>query len=258
MDQSIKQRARLSGPPTSHAALTNMGLALRTMMDCWEAGCHGSRFGVFYGFSGYGKTYASTYVAAKTGAVYVHAKSCWTPKSIARAIAEELGVYRRSANVDDLVQAITTELRRDPRPIIIDEMDHLVQTKKQVELIRDIYDDALEVPFLLIGEEALPAKLKEWERFDNRILVATPAQPASANDALTLRDHYCRGVRIDDDLVEHIRIECAGVTRRIVNNLRQAQEEAKKGGAAEINLAWWGDRPLRTGEYAPRRKGLVS
>lgn len=236
----------------ANAPLTNMHLAMRTMMDCREAGPGAPRMGLFYGFSGYGKSVAAAFVAAQTGAIYLQAQSVWTQRSFLETLAGELGITRLDRTVARLMGQIITQLNHSPVDIIIDEMDALVN-KRQVEIIRDIYEGS-HAAILMIGEEALPAKLKEWERFDNRILVATPAQPASPADALMLRDCYCTRTRVSDDLAELFRERTRGVARRIVVNLQAAQRIAAEEGLLEIDAAWWGNRPVQTGDVAARRR----
>jgi hypothetical protein len=208
--------------------------------------------GVFYGFSGYGKTVAAGFAAARTGAIYIQAQRIWTQKTVLETLAEELGIARLARSGPAIFKQVVEQLARAPVDIIIDEMDYLAD-KGLVEVIRDIHD-ATRVAILMIGEEALPSKLKRWERFDNRILLATAAQPASVEDALLLRDHYCHRITIADDLAELFRQSCRGVTRRIVNNLQAAQRYAAVEGVSSIDAAWWGNRPIATGEVTPRRR----
>lgn len=240
-----------AGPPIGHAQLTNMALALQTLVDCVEAGDNSPRLGLFYGFSGYGKSVGAAFAGARTGAAYIEAKSIWTQRTLLEAIAEELGIARLDRTAPRMLRQIIEELNRSPRPLIIDEMDHLVK-KQSVEIIRDIHD-ATSIAIMMIGEEALPGKLKEWERFDNRILIAQPAQPASEEDALKLRDHYCRRVAVADDLALMFRERCRAVTRRIVVNLQAAEREAAIDGEQRIDVRWWGNRPVRTGDIPTRR-----
>lgn len=240
-------------PGSGHAQLTNMQLALETLLACDEAGENSPRLGLFYGFSGYGKTVAAAFSAARTGAAYIEAKSIWTQRSILEAIAQEVGIIRLERSAPRILQQIIETLVAEPRPLIIDEMDHLVK-KQSVEIIRDIHD-ATRIGIMMIGEEALPAKLKAWERFDNRILMATPAQPASLDDARLLRDHYCTEVRVGDDLVDLIAERCRGVTRRIVVNLVSVQRKALSDGLTHADARWWGNRQLlATGDLPTRRK----
>jgi type II secretory pathway predicted ATPase ExeA len=251
-DLALQPRLDLGDRPTGHAPLTNMSLLLSTLMDCRESENPSARMGLYYGPSGYGKTVAAGFAAARTGAIYVQAQRIWTQKTVLEAIAEELGIARLERSGPRIFRQVVDQLNLAPVDIIIDEMDYLAD-KGLVEFIRDIHD-ATRIAILMIGEEALPAKLKRWERFDNRILVASPAQPASAEDALQLRDHYCHRIRIDDDLAELFRVRCRGITRRIVNNLQAAQRAAAVEGVTEINGAWWGDRPIATGDVVVRRR----
>lgn len=234
------------------ARLTNMHLAMSTMLDCHDAPEGSPRLAVLYGPSGYGKSVAAAHIAAHFRAAYIEAKSIWTQRSLLEAIAVELGVSRLARTGPKLLEQIIEHLTHDPVPLVIDEMDHLVK-RQSVEIIRDIHDGA-RVPILMIGEESLPAKLKEWERFDNRILVATPAQPATLQDALLLRDHYCTRAMVEDDLVAAISTACKGVTRRVVVNLQEAQKVAAGLGRTTIGVAEWDGRRFVTGALLPRQR----
>lgn len=234
------------------AQLVNLSLALRTYSACQNAGEGEPRLGLLYGNSGYGKTAAAAFTSARTGAAYIQAQSMWTQRSLVEAIAEELGITRLERSAPRILKQIIDLLNYEPRGLLIDETDYLVK-KQFVEIIRDIHD-ATRIPIVMIGEEALPAKLKEWERFDNRILIATPAQPSGIEDGRKLRDHYCKRVRIHDDLADLITQRCKGVTRRIVVNLSTVQDTAAEAGETAIDLKWWGKRPLQTGDVQTRRK----
>lgn len=249
---NFQPRLDLRDKPLGQAQLTNMALCLRTMLDCRDADEGSPRLGLFYGFSGYGKTVAAAFTAARTGAAYVEAKHVWTQRSFLEAVAAELGIPRPATTLARIFEQIVDQLNREPRPLIIDETDYLVK-KSCANLIRDIHD-ATRSGILMIGMEELPDLLREWEQFHNRILVATAAQPASDNDARALRDNYCQRVAVADDLVERFRLATGGVTRRIVVNLQAAQRAAMQEGIASIDLAWWGARPIQTGEVAARRR----
>lgn len=233
------------------AQLTNMGLALRTIMDCMAGNRDSPRLGLLYGYSGYGKSVGAAFAAARTNASYVCAKSVWTQRTLLEAIATSLGIVKLARTAPAILDQIIEQLTIHPRPLVIDEMDFLVK-RQSVEIIRDIHD-ATAIAIMMIGEEALPSKLKEWERFDNRIRVMTAAQPATQQDALKLRDHYCRRVRVSDDLALRFLEACKGCTRRIVNNLNEAEREALASGQDHADLAWWGNRPIMTGDVQARR-----
>lgn len=251
-DQLQLQRQTSADPAPGRTNLTNMALCLGTLESCRDVGPGAPRMGLFYGFSGYGKTISAAFAAAQTGAIYIPARSNWSVGALLRAIAHELGIARMEKRGPDLLDQICKQLNHTPADLIIDEMDNLAK-RPLVEIIRDIHD-ATQIAILMIGEEALPLKLKEWERFDNRILVATAAQPATPEDARRLRDLYCTRIHVADDLAEHFRTRTRAVARRIVVNLQAAQRLAAEAGLSAIDLAWWGDRPVYTGEAPVRRK----
>lgn len=238
--------------PVGFAQLANMRLALSTLLECQEAGPSQPRFGLFYGFSGYGKTTACAFAASQTQSAYIAAQSVWTSRTLLQAIARELGIAQPGKTSQEMLEKIVDQLNADPQALIIDEMDHIV-SKRFVEILRDIHD-ATRSAILMIGEEALPQKLKAWERFDNRILIATAAQPCDAEDTLKLRDHYCTRVHIADDLALAFQEACKGITRRITTNLSEAQRIGIEAGVNEIDLEWWGNRPVRNGEVIARRR----
>lgn len=203
-----------------------------------------------YGPSGFGKSVAATYVAIRRRAYYIQAKSVWTKKFILEAILAEMGM-RAVGTIPQMLEQIAQELAISNRPLIIDEMDHLVD-RNAVELIRDIYE-ASQAPILLIGEEQLPNKLKKWERFHGRVLSWVPAQPVALSDARKLVPLYAGDVHVADDLLEHLVDLSGGSVRRVAVNLEMIQDTALTSGWEEVDLAAWGKNPLYTGE-APKRR----
>lgn len=231
----------------SWAALGNMTLALDTMNAAIQASEGTPRMCVFFGKSGIGKTVSAAYVASLTNSAYLLARSVWTRRAFLEALAAELGIARLERTATRLMDQIVEQLQSQPRPLLIDEMDHLARNQV-TEVIRDIYD-ATDIPVMMIGEEKLPAKLKEWDRFDNRLLEVAQALPASLDDGRLLRDCYCRHVSVSNDLVDYFTERCDGVTRRIIVNLTRATRIAvDELGTTAIDRKLWGNREVRNGD----------
>jgi DNA transposition AAA+ family ATPase len=87
---------------------------------------------------------------------------------------------RPKATVGDMVDQIAQHLAILDVPLIIDEADHLV-ARRMIEIVRDIYEGS-QAPVILIGEELLPQKLREWERVHGRMLDWVAAQAADLAD----------------------------------------------------------------------------
>ena len=204
----------------------------------------------FYGPSGWGKSMSATAIANQSRAYYVQAKSVWTKKHFLKAILFEMGI-KPAGSIPEMADQVAEELAASRRPLIVDEMDHLVD-KNAVELVRDLYESS-QAPILLIGEEGLPNKLKKWERFHGRVLAWVQAEPVNLDDARALREIYCRDVHVADDLLNHLVEISHGSVRRVCVNLDLIQSETLGIGMDQMDRANWGRRDLYTGE-APKRR----
>lgn len=214
--------------------------------------------GCFYGFSGYGKTIATTYAVNKLDdtAVYVEVRSTWTRKKFVEALLQELtpGIRYGSRPTYDLIEIAAERLMVGRMVLFVDEADFVVD-RGYAEVIRDIYELA-KTPIVLIGEEDLPVKLERYERLHNRMARPAPAQPCSIDDARHLTRLYCDQVKVADDLLAHLVAEVNGCTRRVAANLDDIQEEALKNGWEDVNRKLWGDRKFNTGSVTTRRRSL--
>lgn len=232
------------------APLKNVGLCMGALARAMERPGHLPGMVTMYGPSGWGKSTAAAYAANETRAYYVQAKSSWTRKAALLAILGEMGVVP-ARTIYEMCDQVAEQLALSRRPLIVDEMDHLVE-RNAVEVVRDIYEGS-GAAILLIGEEMLPTKLKRWERFHGRMLDWVPAQPADLDDTRHLARLYCDRVTVAEDLLGRILDLSRGSVRRICVNLERVQELAIQRGLKGVGLAEWGDHELFTGE-APNRR----
>jgi hypothetical protein len=242
-----------SAPAASRtvAPLANVALCLTALERAMQRPSHLPGMVVLYGPSGWGKSFAAAHAANRHRCYYVEAKSTWSKRDVVRAVLKEMGIAP-AASTSEMLDQAAEQLVLSNRPLIVDEVDHLVR-RKEVEIIRDLYE-ASKAPILLIGEEQLPVKLKRYERFHGRVLQWAQAQPVTPDDAHALRRLYCTRAGIADDLLAKITDIAAGSVRRVVVNLELVQEEAAVQGWESVDLVRWGRRDLYTGD-APRRGG---
>lgn len=206
---------------------------------------------VLYGPSGWGKSMAASFCANKFDGIYVEARSYMTKKTFVESILKEMGL-RPGRTIAEMMEQTSEQLDLSQRPLIIDEMDHLVD-RNMIEIVRDLHEMS-RATILLIGEEQFPRKLKaRSERFHNRVLVWQPAQPMSREDARSLAEYYCVGVEVADDLLDHARKHAANVARVFCSNLDAIREHCQKDGIKKIDLAGWGKRELYNGDAPARR-----
>lgn len=234
---------------STFAPLRNVILASKAMEILVHREPNEPGMGAFYGDSGLGKSMAAAFVANRYRAVYVECRSYFTKKSLLLSILEELGL-QPGKTIYEMVRQIGAQLDHSRQPLIIDEMDHIVD-RNLVELLRDVYEVS-QTPILMIGEERFPAKLRKWERFHNRMLIWQPAERTDLEDTQKLAKLYSSDVELKTDLLEFFVKGARGVARRIVVNISTARREAKDAGKRTFSLADWGSRPVYNGE-PPRR-----
>lgn len=240
--------------PRNFAALKNVAAMMGLVHKLQSAALHLDRIGVFHGPSGYGKTRSTRYARNRTNAVLVEVKDTWTKKSFLKAVLFELGVQVPRGTIADMEEEVIRRLGEDlNRPLIIDEADRLVD-KGMIELVRSIYDGS-QAPVILVGEEVLPAKLSRIERVHNRVTVWTPAQPCDLEDVRKLAEAFYPRLTIEDALLEQVRSETRGVTRRVVANLERFDEWARNRGTVAITSGAYDGQFFTGATPLPRTAG---
>lgn len=204
----------------------------------------------FSGPSGFGKSTAAAFIAAKHQAYYIEVRSTWTKKAFLEQLVRLMGAAPKKI-VHEMADQAVDELGRSQRPLIIDEFDNAIE-RGLIELVRDLYEQA-KSPIVIIGEERLPLKVKKWERFDGRILEWAQAQPADISDAQALNAHYASDVSVSDDLLEKLVAASNGSVRRIVTNLDRIAHFSRDAGLKKIGIAEWAGQPIHTGS-APKMR----
>jgi DNA transposition AAA+ family ATPase len=151
----------------------------------------------------------------------------------------ELSIPLVKGSVSKRVIEIIRVLADDPRPIILDEADHLVK-KSLVDVIREI-SDPTHAPIIMIGEVHLPTKLQEFDLAHNRVLEWTLAEACALDDARELAKLYAGGLAIADDLLRKIVVDTDGCTRRVVTNIDRVRVFCLRQGIERINAAGYAE-----------------
>lgn len=238
------------GKEGAYAPISNVGLAGQALGRAIDRDPMLPGIVCLYGPSGYGKTQAAAYCANKYRGIYVECRSFFKAKSLMESLSQEAGL-RKVHTVAAMFGQLVEELALSRRPIIIDEVDHIVGATT-LQVIRDLHD-AAGCAVLLIGEENLHRELARTERFHNRVLQWVPAVAATLGDARTLTRYYSPAVEIADDLLKYFHKKTGANVRRLCVNLHNAQALALSQGWKTIDLAQWGDHEVYTGDAPPRR-----
>lgn len=227
-----------SAAGTGVAKLTNVGLALQAMKQVQAATAQMPRIAVLSGAAGLGKTQAAAYMAHPMGvnAVFVQLRPFETMKSLAQLLLTELDVrWKTQWSVGVMFEAICERLSMMQRPLVIDEFDHIAETKC-VDFIRAIHDKCA-TPIFLIGEERLQQKLlSRHERFHDRVLVWAPAVPCDVDDAAALARHYVPALSWESGAYQALVARTQGVARRITTELERIKEDCKRKGVDAVTV----------------------
>ena len=245
-----KETQRNSGIGGRWAPTANISLASAALEHALNRSANLPGIVALYGPSGWGKSMAASYCANKFEGVYVECRSYFAKKTFVLAILKEMGI-RPGRTLAELMEQAAEQLDLSQRPLIIDEMDHLVD-RNVIEIVRDLHEMS-RATILLIGEEHFPRKLlRQSERFHNRVLTWLPAQPANLADCRQLAKFYAPEHPIGDAMLKLIVKASGGTARRMCVNIEQVRQHCVKQGLKEIDADDWGNRSLYTGE-APRR-----
>lgn len=201
--------------------------------------------GLVHGETGYGKTTAITWWSNRAGAVYVRALATWTPAAMLGAILRELSRPPRgscAAMLEDIIEALAVS----NRPLIVDEADYLVDSKRMTESLRDMHDLAT-VPVILVGMADIDRKLAHRKQLTGRIMQDVRFQPADVEDVALLARELCE-VEIGEDMVDMIARQTGGSARLTVVGLARVEEFARRKGLGRVGVSDWGRKPLFTGD----------
>ncbi len=203
--------------------------------------------GLLWGEPGEGKTTSVAYVANQTDGIFIRAKSVWSTTAMLQALAVELGLPRqraRSAMVDAAIQ----KLVQNPRPIFVDEGDYIVNKREMLDSLRDIYDET-GAPVILIGMEAMAAKIQVSGRFARRITEWIKFRGIDESDAQVVLNTVCE-IGIEPDLMRHIWTQSGANIGRLIIGLQRVEAFGRMngfdgpGGGNPVTLKAWGDNQL--------------
>ncbi|MDH4122401.1 MAG: ATP-binding protein [Deltaproteobacteria bacterium] len=204
------------------------------------------------GHPGLGKTKSVRRFAIEHGAVYLRGKAHWTEHSALRELCVELGDRHPPYGRDRLFHRVVERLAAAGFPaLVVDEADHLFHDSRTLETFRDL-NDTTECVVIMVGMEALHAKVAKYPQVASRVGRVVEYQPATIDDVRALAG--LAEVRIGADLVDHITTASNGKIRLALNALSVAEAHAKTNGLAEIGLAQTKDLPMIYEFQGPRPK----
>jgi DNA transposition AAA+ family ATPase len=114
------------------------------------------------------------------------------------------------------------------------EADYVVENKKMLEGLRDIYDET-DVPLFLIGMDGIQKRVQRFRQFSRRISQEVLFLPIEMKDMELLAQTVCT-VKCDHDLLEQLLVVSKGRISYCSTGLLRVEAFAKKNGWEEISL----------------------
>lgn len=137
------------------------------------------KLALVYGDHGLGKSQAIQWWADKNDSVYVRATQGMTSRWLLSEIAEELG-EEPYWHTQETFELIENYLRQNPKIIIVDEIDYLIE-KHTVETLRDLHDKTT-CPIVLVGMGAADKKLARYPHLVDRLYKTLRFEQFNAED----------------------------------------------------------------------------
>lgn len=180
------------------------------------------KLALVYGSHGLGKSQTIQWWADKNDSVYVRAAHGMTSRWLLSEIAEELG-EEPFWHTQETFTLIENHLRQNPKVIIVDEVDYLIE-KSTVETLRDLHDKT-GCPIVLVGMASADKKLARYSHLVDRIYKSFRFEPFDSDDIKEILTELTE-ISFTDEAVEYLATR-TNQFRQLVKLINRIEKLAK-------------------------------
>jgi DNA transposition AAA+ family ATPase len=188
------------------------------------------------GEPGLGKTHSVQRLSVQSGWVYLRCKKEWTPAWMLRELLETVGItpeYSFEKMFRQAVAALSDRAVQAERDggtfcLVVDEVDHIARSSRQLETIRDL-SDLLELPTILVGMGQVRSALGRFRQIGSRVAKHVQYRPATLDDVRALAQAQCE-VEVADDLCAFLHEQSLGYLREAKEGLAHIERFGKRNG----------------------------
>lgn len=183
-----------------------------------------------YGEHGLGKSQTIQWWADKNDSVYVRATQCMTSRWLLSEIAEELG-EDPFWHTQETFTLIENHLRQNPKIIIVDEIDYLIE-KHTVETLRDLHDKT-GCPIVLVGMGCADKKLARYPHLTDRIYKTLKFEQFNQDDILDILNQLT-DLNFTEDAINYLATR-TNQFRQLVKLINKIEKLAETNQIKEID-----------------------
>lgn len=194
------------------------------------------------GDAGFGKSECGQWWAVRNGGVFLRVKAACTPFWILSDLVTELGEPARAHSCEKLFNHAIELLIKDPRPIVVDEVESALHDIRVLETLRDV-SDLVEVPVIMLGREHVWAAIRKHNHFRSRISARASFGKATFQDVERLVSELCE-VPVAADLIKRIEAESEGRVREIVKAIKNVERVGLRNKGRRVGEELMDGKPL--------------
>ena len=203
------------------------------------------------GDAGHGKTRTGQWWALQQDAVFLRIKAAATPHWVLKDLVGELGEQAPAHNCEKLFAQAVGFLAKDPRPLVVDEVENGLHDIKVLETIRDV-SDLTEVPVVFVGREYVWGRLKRYKHFRTRVGARADYGKATPDDVRKCVADLCE-VPVADEVIAKIHEDSDGHIREIVKAIKNVERIGHRNSGSQVTAELVGETTLIHDWQRPRK-----
>ena len=188
------------------------------------------KMALVYGEHGLGKSQTIQWWADKNDSVYVRATQGMTSRWLLSEIVEELG-EEAYWHLQDNFELIENILKENPRVVIVDEIDYLIE-KSIIETLRDLHDKT-GCPMVLVGMGTADKKIARYPHIMDRIYKILKFEKFNSEDIKEILIELT-DLKIKDDAIEYLATR-TNQFRQLVKLINKVEKLMKTNQIQELD-----------------------
>lgn len=188
------------------------------------------KMALVYGEHGLGKSQTIQWWADKNDSVYVRATQGMTSRWLLSEIVEELG-EEAYWHLQDNFELIENILKENPRVVIVDEIDYLIE-KSIIETLRDLHDKT-GCPMVLVGMGTADKKIARYPHLMDRIYKILKFEKFNSEDIKEILTELT-DLKIKDDAIEYLATR-TNQFRQLVKLINKVEKLMKTNQIQELD-----------------------